>query len=62
MKIEATNYDIKVFIERPDDITINELLDMFKTITIGITYSEVQWKQAIIDLADEYQKDVEIAE
>jgi hypothetical protein len=53
MKIEATNYDIKVSIERPDDLTISELLEMFKVITLGITFSESQWNDAICDLADE---------
>lgn len=53
MKIEATNYDIKVSIERPDDLSISELLEMFKVITLGITFSESQWNDAICDLADE---------
>lgn len=53
MKIEATNYDIKVSIERPDDLTLSDLLEMFKVITLGITFSESQWNDAICDLADE---------
>lgn len=53
MKIEATNYDIKVSIERPEDITLFDLLEMFKVITLGITFSESQWNDAICDLADE---------
>jgi len=53
MKIEATNYDIKVSIERPDDLTISELFEMYKVITLGITFSESQWNDVICDLADE---------
>lgn len=58
MKIEATNYDIKVSIERPDDLTLSDLLEMFKVITLGITFSESQWNDAICDLADEIKKPI----
>jgi len=53
MKIEAINYDIKVSIERPDDLTIGDLFEMFKVITLGITFRECQWNDAICDLAEE---------
>jgi hypothetical protein len=53
MKIEATNYDIKVSIERPDDLSIFDLFEMFKVITLGITFSESKWNDAICDLAEE---------
>jgi hypothetical protein len=53
MKITANNYDISISIERPDDITISELLEMFRTIAIGVTFTPVQWDNGILDLADE---------
>jgi hypothetical protein len=53
MKLTATNYDITISIERPDDLTISELLEMFKIITLGITFAECQWNNAICDLAEE---------
>lgn len=53
MKLTASNYDIQVSIERPDDLTLSDLFEMFKVITLGITFSESQWNDAICDLADE---------
>ena len=53
MKLTASNYDIQVSIERPDDLTISDLFEMFKVITLGITFRECQWNDAICDLADE---------
>ena len=53
MKLTATNYDISITYERPDDLTLSDLLDMYKVITLGITFSESQWNDAICDLADE---------
>lgn len=53
MKITATNYDITISIERPDDSTIGELLEIFKTIALGITFLPSQWDDAICELADQ---------
>lgn len=53
MKLTATNYDISITYERPDDLTIGDLFEMFKVITLGITFRECQWNDAICDMADE---------
>jgi hypothetical protein len=36
------------------DIDIHELLDAFRRVAIGLTYSESTWKDAVIEMARQY--------
>jgi len=46
--------DVSISIE--EDSTIGEVLDAFKVITMGLTFSSEQYNQAIIELAQEIEK------
>jgi hypothetical protein len=56
--ITAQQYGTKVSVEIDhSDTDISELFDAFKTICIGLGYSESSWKEYIVDTADEYKED-----
>lgn len=53
--ITGEQYGTKVSVEVDhSDIDIDQLMDAFETITIGLGYHKDSWKQWIIDRADEY--------
>jgi hypothetical protein len=54
LTITAQAYDRKVSVEHPQDLDMMELLDMFKAIAMGLTFSESTWEEAVITLAEEY--------
>jgi hypothetical protein len=55
--ITAQQYGTKVSVEIDhSDTDISELFDAFKTICIGLGYSESSWKEYIVDTADEYKE------
>lgn len=56
LKITASCYDKEITLLMDEGSTIDELLDAFKVIAIGITFSPKQWEQAIIELAQELQE------
>lgn len=56
LKITASCYDKEITLSMYEGSTIDELLDAFKVIAIGITFSHKQWEQAIIELAQELQE------
>jgi len=41
------------------DIDIHELLDAFRRVAIGLTYSESTWKDAVIEMAWQYMDEQE---
>lgn len=49
-------YGNEVSISIEEDSTIGEVLDAFKVITMGLTFSSEQFNQAIIELAQEIEK------
>ena len=49
-------YGNEVNISIEEDSTIGEVLDAFKVITMGLTFSSEQYNQAIIELAQEIEK------
>jgi hypothetical protein len=56
--INAQQYGTKVSVEIDhSDTDISELFDAFKTICIGLGYSESSWNEYIVDTADEYRED-----
>ena len=44
----------KLTIETPWDTDINEMMDMFHAIAVFATFMDNTWKNAIIELAQEY--------
>lgn len=56
LKITASCYDKEIILIMDEGSTIDELLDAFKVITIGLTFSHKQWEQGIIDLAQEIEQ------
>lgn len=52
--VTAQAYNRKISVELSLDATIDEVLDAFKTIALGMTFHETSWKNAIIELAHEY--------
>jgi hypothetical protein len=56
--ITAQQYGTKVSVELDhSDTDLDELMDAFRTIIIGLGYFESSWKQYIIDKADEYKEE-----
>lgn len=57
MKIRIDYYDLGLTIERPDDITSNDLLQDFVNTMIMMGYHPESIKRSVIELADEYNED-----
>jgi hypothetical protein len=56
--ITAQQYGTKVSVELDhSDTDIDELMDAFHTLTIGLGYHQSAWKQWIVDRADEYKEE-----
>jgi len=57
-KITGEQWGRKVTIELPNsDTDVNELLDIFKGITIGLGYSESGWNSGIKEMAESIYED-----
>ena len=55
MKIRIDYYDLGLTIEQPDDISASELLETFTRAMIMMTYHPEIVKNAVFNLADEYE-------
>jgi hypothetical protein len=56
--ITAQQYGTKVSVEIDhSDTNIDELMEAFHTIVIGLGYHESGWREYIVDKADEYKED-----
>lgn len=55
MKIKIDYYDLGLTIEQPDDISAGELLELFTRAMIMMTYPPEIVKNAVLDLAEEYE-------
>ena len=55
MKIRIDYYDLGLTIEQPDDISAGELLELFTRAMIMMTYPPEIVKNAVLDLAEEYE-------
>ena len=55
MKIKIDYYDLGLTIERPDDISAVELLETFTRAMIMMSYHPDSVKNAVINLAEEYE-------
>lgn len=53
--LTGQSYNNEVSISIDEDSTIGEVLDAFKVITMGLTFSPEQFNQAIIELAQELE-------
>ena len=59
MKLQVENHDITVIISKPyGDVTITEWYDMFASCLIGVTFTQEQINNYIIDKANELLEDV----
>jgi len=57
-KFTGEAYGIKISIDHDhSDLNIDELMDAFETIAIGLGYHKDSWKNWIIDRANEYQEE-----
>lgn len=54
MEVSVTAYGKTISIRQPDDVDINEFLDMCRSLAIGIGYHEDNWTDAVIDMGNEY--------
>lgn len=55
--ITAQQYGTKVSVEIDhSDTDLDELMDAFQTLIIGLGYHESAWKSWIVDRADEYRE------
>lgn len=59
LTVTATSYDTKVSIEIPAESTLNELLEIFKSVAISLGYHEMSWRNALAQEYDEYRMDEE---
>ena len=58
MKLQLENYGYKYTIETEHhDVDVNEYLQLFKGLLITATFSEKQFNNAIIELADELKEE-----
>lgn len=56
--ITAQQYGTKVSVELDhSDTDIDELMEAFHTLVVGLGYHESGWKQYIVDKADEYKEE-----
>ena len=55
MKIKIDYYDLGLTIEQPDDISASELLETFTRAMIMMSYHPDTVKNAVLDLANEYE-------
>lgn len=55
MKIRIDYYDLGLTIEQPDDISAGELLKTFTRAMIMMSYHPDTVKNAVLELADEYE-------
>jgi hypothetical protein len=56
--ITAQQYGTKVSVElNHSDTDIDELMDVFHTLIVGLGYHDSAWKQWIVDRADEYKEE-----
>ena len=57
MKIRIDYYDLGLTVERPDDITSDDLLQDFVNTMIMMGYHSESIKRSVIELAEEYNED-----
>jgi hypothetical protein len=58
MKLQLENYGYKYIVETEhNDVNLEEYLQLFKGLLITATFSEKQFNNAIIELAEEIKKD-----
>ena len=55
MKIKIDYYDLGLTIEQPDDISAGELLETFTRAMIMMSYHPDTVKDAVLNLAEEYE-------
>ena len=55
MKIRIDYYDLGLTVERPDDITSDDLLQDFVNTMIMMGYHPESVKRSVIELAEEYE-------
>ena len=55
MKIRIDYYDLGLTIEQPDDISAGELLELFTRAMIMMSYHPDIVKDAVLNLAEEYE-------
>jgi len=58
LTISAKLYDTKVTIEKDNsDVTIDELMTIFKNIAMSLGYQPESWDNLILDMVDEITKE-----
>ena len=55
MKIKIDYYDLGLTIEQPDDISADELLEVFTRAMVMMSYHPDIVKDAVLNLAEEYE-------
>ena len=57
MKLQLENYDYKYIVETPnEDMEVDEYLQIFKGLLITATFTEKQFNNAILELAQELKE------
>lgn len=59
MTLTVTAYGKTVTITQPNDIDIHQFLDTYRNLALSIEYAEVSWKDAVIEMANEYLEEEE---
>ena len=60
MKLQLESYGYKYTIETPHNcVEIDEYLQLFKRLLITATFSEKQFNNAILELAEELKQEIE---
>lgn len=59
MTLTVTAYGKTVTVTQPDDIDIHQFLNTCRNLALSIEYAEVSWKDAVIEMANEYLEEEE---
>ncbi|NBW19498.1 MAG: hypothetical protein EBR82_67135 [Caulobacteraceae bacterium] len=57
MQISLKHYEIKVTIDMPDDVSLDEVFDQFNALLISATFQQISIDNWIIDKAEQLKND-----
>ena len=57
MQISLKHYEIKVTIDMPDDVSLDEVFEQFNALLISATFQQISIDNWIIDKAEQLKND-----
>ncbi len=59
LTLSVASFNKTTTISQPDDIDIHEFLDTCRSLAIAVGYHENNWKDAVIEMANDYLEEEE---